>query len=498
LIAIMVSMVVLQILTAVRRSPDATAADDLITRHWSTVLLHLADEDDTDLLFDLVRDRLGRLVTAQVHDAARRQGGRTDDVTVVDPLVCLASGITTDAVRRRLASAAGVLVPFGQDSELMLLMADTRADDDEERPAFHVPFLRPFTAAVAAVLLLLPLVMTGPERAACRSAGCASALTTYGRALHWLSFQFIWQDVPGLRPSSDLFVYGFSVHFLLPTTVLVGIRATRRLAMEHRAALRRVQRAKDKAMGRTRVMIMTVNSGERDAVLSAAKEFTQEPAWRNFTANLTVYELGVINETRVSVVQAGEQGTTTPAGAPMSTASAIRHLAPDYAIITGICYGLQPHDQAMGDVLVSQRIRDLDLGGLKDDGTGVVERGRGENLQPSHVLLNRCQAAQSDWDGTAVHFGEMLAWNKLVNSERTVLRLRDEYPTAIGGEMEGAGFNSAARRAGVDWILVKGISDWGYGKTSDHQPAAAGNAARFVLHMIAIGALRTRPADLHG
>ena len=50
--------------------------------------------------------------------------------------------------------------------------------------------------------------------------------------------------------------------------------------------------------------------------------------------------------------------------------------------------------------------------------------------------------------------------------------------------MEGSGVYAAAVRARTEWIVVKGISDWGRGKTADVQDAAATNAATFVLDLI--------------
>jgi hypothetical protein len=43
-----------------------------------------------------------------------------------------------------------------------------------------------------------------------------------------------------------------------------------------------------------------------------------------------------------------------------------------------------------------------------------------------------------------------------------------------------------------DWIVVKGISDWGYGKVDDDHNLAARNAADFVTHMIAVGSLNRK------
>jgi nucleoside phosphorylase len=58
----------------------------------------------------------------------------------------------------------------------------------------------------------------------------------------------------------------------------------------------------------------------------------------------------------------------------------------------------------------------------------------------------------------------------------------NQFPQAIGGEMEGYGVAAAADRAKVEWILAKAICDWGDGeKHKKHQPLAAGAAVSLVL-----------------
>jgi nucleoside phosphorylase len=57
-------------------------------------------------------------------------------------------------------------------------------------------------------------------------------------------------------------------------------------------------------------------------------------------------------------------------------------------------------------------------------------------------------------------------------------------PGAIGGEMESAGVFSAADRAKVEAIVVKGICDWGENKDKLVQEPAAENAFEFALRVL--------------
>ncbi|TDP92917.1 hypothetical protein [Labedaea rhizosphaerae] len=479
-----------------RLAPGEAAVGTAVWHHWSLVLLHDADAHTPGRMLEDVLHRLHRLIARDVQDSARDIGGHAESVRVHDTLVCLASGVTTEPVLRWLVSRADADVPFGPGSELIMLAPQARTDDVSPR-LVYIPFFRLFAASVAALIALIPLAMVDWEKSACHDYTCPTALLTYGRALHWLAYQFLWRDVPGLAPSSvESTGMGFLVHFLLPVTVLVGVVSARTLTKNHRTAIRRAEQERRRTV--PRVLIMSVKAEERNAVLAGAERITGRRAQRDFTGHGAVYELGTIGGARVSLVQAGEQGVGGPAGAMLTASAAIRQIKPDYAIITGICYGLYPKEQKLCDVLVSQRVRDLNLAGVRDVAGSVVSEDRGENVQGTHVLLDRCHAAEQDWDRTRVHIGEMLAWTTKVDSNAVVHELRQRYPRAVGGEMEGAGFHAAARRAGVEWIVVKAISDWGYRTTNRYHVEAATNAADFVLHMIDMGGLRTKPTDLLG
>ena len=172
----------------------------------------------------------------------------------------------------------------------------------------------------------------------------------------------------------------------------------------------------------------------------------------------------------------------------------IARARPNYVILTGICYGLRPDEgQRLSHVIVARRVHNIDPRKVTDDSRRPVIR-RGVNVGCSPVLLDRFQAGQRTWAGSRVHFGTMLSSNTLVNSEQLVCELREEFPDALGGEMEGSGvYEAATLGSKPEWIMVKAISDWGYSKTAKKQPLAARNAAQFVVHVIASGALRQRP-----
>ena len=64
------------------------------------------------------------------------------------------------------------------------------------------------------------------------------------------------------------------------------------------------------------------------------------------------------------------------------------------------------------------------------------------------------------------------------------MKLMNQESELIGGEMEGVGLVSVAERYRKDWILIKGISDWGVGKTDTDQIDVAKKTFRYVFQTI--------------
>ncbi len=252
----------------------------------------------------------------------------------------------------------------------------------------------------------------------------------------------------------------------------------------------------DMAEAVSSVLLVVVAHPEREAVLAAVQDVTGARWTRRFLPHHTIYELGRIGGTDVLLAQVA-QGSVTPdsAGAGAGAGELITALRPDHVILTGICYGLKDDDrrrpQQLGDVLVANQLRLIAHHKFARGADGHELRlQRGGAVHPSPALLDRLQSAALDWrNPAAVHVGPMLSESVLVDSADYRARLKAAEPEAIGGEMEGAPFYAAAVRAKVNWALVKGISDWAYGKGDGHQQMAADNAASLVVHMLRTGGL---------
>ena len=167
-------------------------------------------------------------------------------------------------------------------------------------------------------------------------------------------------------------------------------------------------------------------------------------------------------------------------GSIVGVYEAIEEIKPDCIIQVGIAFGLQKGKQNLCDILVSRQICCYELQKI----TGTKRISRGDKITASPLLIDRFEASSVSWTKCKVHFGLILSGEKLVNSASFRKQLKEMEEEAIGGEMEGAGMVASASKMIKEWILVKGVSDWGVSKGDKYQEKAAENAMEFVFYTL--------------
>lgn len=202
----------------------------------------------------------------------------------------------------------------------------------------------------------------------------------------------------------------------------------------------------------------------------------------------TIYSFGEIAKTDIYMVQS-EMGKETPGGIILTAIDSIDFLKPDAVICVGIAYGLNQKKQKLGDVLIAKQMCGYDLKKVIEKKGKQITISRGDKIETSTKLLDRFRSGSLDWEGCKLHFGLILSGSTLTNSSTFTKQLLTIEPEAIGGEMEGAGLYNVVAKRKVDWILVKGICDWGKRKTDAYQEVAAKNATLYAFHVISQGGL---------
>jgi nucleoside phosphorylase len=498
-------------------SPDAIAAEVLPGRQWTVVLCHHVTDARTRGLLGAIDRQFARILLADVREDALQKGVKVVAAEVTETLVVLQRGGTTRAVRDAIGDWTEQDRIVHDGAEIALRMSQFRPSGVPSRIFESGGFLAWYVGGEIAVLAVLARIVAGWERAACAVA-CQAHPVTYGSAWHWLLQRLLLSDPFGLGPATrPAWMVGWLVSLMSITGLFVAVAALQQYLRARTAKLAAIMRKAHQMPSHTLIMVATAK--EYRAVSEAVQAVTRHEPEETFLAHQVVTRLGTISLTRISLVQV-EPGTIGPGAAAIAAAALVTRLEPDFLILTGICYGLRPGPQDFSDVLVCTQLRAIDLRKVAEPrdhvpgepvrtGAAAAERlattappagdptviNRGDQVTPSPMLLGRLRAAARRLDGTpTVHFGPMLTANTLVSSRKLRDELHAAQPDAIGGEMEGAGVYAAAAHAKVDWIVVKGVCDWGFDKIDDFHDAAARNAAALIVQAAEMGGLDEAPA----
>jgi nucleoside phosphorylase len=180
---------------------------------------------------------------------------------------------------------------------------------------------------------------------------------------------------------------------------------------------------------------------------------------------------------------AGSMGVNS---AGMVLPNVLQELDVKYLVSAGICFGLKPFKdgkefQKLGDVLIATHIQDYET---KRKGEQEIPRGERTSASPGILQATRIARTQTTGIEYQISEGILLSGQMLVDDEQTVEELRAAFPEAIGGEMEGNAVAGASIYKGRQWILIKGICDWGMGKEDGSQAIAAERACSLAVKAI--------------
>lgn len=233
------------------------------------------------------------------------------------------------------------------------------------------------------------------------------------------------------------------------------------------------------------VVLITATSTELKAVANYLKPLPEKQKILLVYSGAETYYIGQFGAWK-AVVTKCRMGSIGEGSVILATEQAQRLWNPRAIIMVGIAFGKDPEKQRIADVLVASQIISYEQQRVGEE--KIVSRG---TIPPSNTtLMNRFENIQN-WEFTCpdgskskIHIGPILSGEKLVDDPIFKAKLFEQFPQAIGGEMEGAGLCAASGRVGTAWILVKSICDWGDGKKhKKHQPLAAA-AANSLVHYI--------------
>ena len=250
-------------------------------------------------------------------------------------------------------------------------------------------------------------------------------------------------------------------------------------------------------------VLMTAVRVELDAVLEAMSTPLSESSILRMVdeANKRIYYKGRLGQADV-VVTMCRMGYSGRASSLLASHKAITSWNPKFVLMVGIAFGRNATKQQLGDVLVSSQVHIYELQRRGVD--KVVHRGASPEcgeflLEAFHNVRDWRFPIEKDNRNSEIRIGPLLSGEKLIDNARFKEDLFEQYPNAIGGEMEAVGLYSAASEKGVEWIVVKGICDWADGtKSDDYQEVAAKASVSLVSHVLSTALANPVKANENG
>lgn len=216
----------------------------------------------------------------------------------------------------------------------------------------------------------------------------------------------------------------------------------------------------------TDILFITVNEHETKSLSNALTALNGAPKQAQGKIHREPYDdYGYINGQHV-VHAFSMMGSSLSGASEETTKKAIEDLAPKLLIAVGIAWGAwEDKDQKIGDVLISQQVQ---IGNpVKHEDKRLILRGPRPEMEA--LAIKHIQAVQrNQLSQITIHTGVVLSRDELFDSKKLRDKFRTNLPEMKGGEMEGQGIYQAIRslKSPPDWLIVKGICDWGYKKNA--------------------------------
>lgn len=232
------------------------------------------------------------------------------------------------------------------------------------------------------------------------------------------------------------------------------------------------------------IVLLTATDIELNAVLDGLEPYPRRREVFKIFEGPETYYIGKFGAFP-SVVTKCRMGAISEGSVILATEQAQRIWKPKAIIMVGIAFGKDAKKQKIGDVLVASQVISYEPQRI---GEPVEHRG---SIPPSNpTLLNRFENVHNwsfpsaDGSPCGLRVGPILSGEKLIDDPEFKAALFQQFPQAIGGEMEGAGLCAASGRVGVPWILVKSICDWADGKKSSAYQQLAASSAVSLVHKV--------------
>ncbi len=233
--------------------------------------------------------------------------------------------------------------------------------------------------------------------------------------------------------------------------------------------------AKQELTTAKRILIVTATPIETKTFLKAMALIGSLPTQLPIE-KLIFWNFGIINNSEILMIKLGDMGSSKVSASTLVVKEAIEAIKPTYVIMLGIALGLKRDKHIMGTILVSRELEGYESAKISPE--GIIQRGH--RIPAGTTLISRFDSSSITYDKHPVEVGLIISGDKLIDNEKIVKQLKMSFPEAIGAEMEGTGLQVSSHRESVEWIVIKGICDWGYDKQNEDKERNQEEAIRNV------------------
>ena len=231
-------------------------------------------------------------------------------------------------------------------------------------------------------------------------------------------------------------------------------------------------------------LIVTATDTETSALHQKMTPLPNEEGLVEVKKDNATYFLGKLGNFAIANVECGTMGSTSSMGSILTVSNAINALHPKFALMVGIAFGIDGAKQNIGDILVSDHILPYEIQRVGND--KIVWRG--SKPEASNTLRNNFKNLRGweyklpNGEEANLELCDILSGEKLIDNLNLRDQLVEEFQTAKGGEMEGAGLYAACQDKDVAWILIKSICDFADGNKGSGKKEKQALAIETALH----------------
>jgi nucleoside phosphorylase len=225
----------------------------------------------------------------------------------------------------------------------------------------------------------------------------------------------------------------------------------------------------------------------------------QDKIIKTYSRSNTFY-CGLYGLYTCAIVKTNQMGAVLSGAALQTTTESIEAIKPKAVIMGGIALGKNSNKQKLGDILVSKSIILYEQARVNEG--GKVDY-RGPKIEASRFLINRLTQGIShqytfndEVKSVNILGGPILTGEKLIDDPVFKTVLFEQFPDAIGGEMEAAAIYAACNNQSIPWIIVKSICDWADGNKNKTFQAEAGHIVFSFIHKSLNSSIAFRDIDI--